>query len=126
MFRVLAQDGFAFRMVDPQSPRAAVALGDHLRRHVALALIVREETNGLHWIVIDRNGPASAPQTFVVVDPLDPEPRTVTEGSLFTPRLVSLVLIAPAEEPSAATLSELHAAGLREMARVRERAAAID
>lgn len=125
MFRVLAQDGFEYRTLDPQDPATRFVLSDHLVDDIALALIVREQTGGLHWIVIDRNGPMAMGETFLVLDPLDPEPRGVPWDEIFTPRLVSLVLISSADQPSTATISELHAAGLKEMARVRERVSRI-
>ena len=114
LFRVVSQDGFVVEAVDLEAPETASRLVEHLRAQTALALIVLPG-GGLHWVAIGAGGGGR----LSIVDSLKREPQEVDGSDFVDERLVSLLLLAPGAGADA--LGDLHAAGLREMLRVRER-----
>lgn len=122
LFRVLLQDGFAYELIDP-SPNGAL---DHLLKHlgdreVALTLIRRPESGGLHWVLID----SVSVEGLRVVDSLKPEPTNESAGAFLRECVLSLVVIRPAGAEASGNLARANREGLDEMRRVRARLAAL-
>lgn len=119
LYRVLGQDGFVYRNLDP----AAVDAVEELRRHLAggdaaLLLIVRPENGNLHWIMTDG---WDDERRLRIVDSLAPTARTEPAADFVRRQVVSIVAIRPAEGRAAPP--DPHADGLAEMERVRRRLA---
>lgn len=113
LFRVLAQDGFAWSCLAPDD-------ADGLLRHldqgqVALLLIIRPESGGLHWVLTD----AREGGMIRVVDSLIDQPRMVAVDT-YLRRALSIVALRPADG-AAMSVSAAHQAGVAEMLRVNER-----
>ena len=54
LLRVLVQDGFSYALIDPGDDSASDLLTAHLgSANLALVLIKRRETGGLHWVLAD-------------------------------------------------------------------------
>lgn len=118
LLRVIAQDGFTYAMLDPARDDAPGALTSHLESsQVALLLIRREETGGLHWVLTDE----SEGGVLRIVDSLKPEPVREAAEPFLRRRVLSIILMRPAEAGAAVDIGAAHRAGMAEMLLVRER-----
>ena len=117
LFRVLRQDGFSYRILDPKSTAtsnelcAAFAAND-----LALLLIVRSETGNLHWVLSD----ACIVDDLRIVDSLQPAPYLKLREEYLANDVVSMIIIAAGGEPDP-EFKDAYADGAAEMLRVRER-----
>ena len=121
LYRVLDQDGFAF-VADFSKQAKMDAVYRHLASgHPVMALIQREETEGMHWIVLQQLEPET--KTFTVCDSLaGGELQFITADAEWTRRLLGTVRIQPRGQGSEARSPwSLHAAGLRDMGRTYRR-----
>lgn len=118
LFRVLAQDGFAWSCLAPDDADGLLRHLDH--GQVALLLIIRAESGGLHWVLTDeREG------TMIrVVDSLIAQPQMVAVDA-YLRRALSIVALRPADG-AAMSISAAHQAGVAEMLRVNEPLGAMD
>jgi len=117
LLRVLTQDGFFWECVPLENPPdAARRLEAHLRDgNVALVLIARRETGGLHWVLTD----AADERGLRVVDSLRSEAAN-EPVSEFLSRAISIIALQPAYG-AAPEQTDAHAEGVREMLRARSR-----
>jgi hypothetical protein len=118
LLRVLVQDGFGYEMPLPladgdASLRAHLQTGD-----VALVLIRRRETGGLHWVLADScNG-----VNIRIVDSLRESPGDEPLAAYLNECILSIVLIHPAPTVGAQPdLRQAHRDGAAELIRVKQR-----
>lgn len=121
LFRVLAQDGFNFSLIDPAASDAAAQLAAHLDGgDVAMLLIARRENGNLHWVLAD----AREGDRIRIVDSLAERPYMEPAAEFLSGFVLSIVAMAPA--PAARSdLAGMHAAGVAEMDAVRRRWASL-
>jgi len=118
LFRVLAQDGFVWRLPDVQTRDSEALLLEHLEAgHVAMALIARRQSGNLHWVCVQRSQPNPAgPVSISVVDSLVETPYSEELGEWRQSCLLSLVLVMPNDRT--VSPSEAHQQGIAEMVNV--------
>lgn len=122
LLRVLVQDGFTYEMPSPFLD-ADVRLRNHLQTgNVALILIRRRETGGLHWVLAD----ALDGDSLRIVDSLQTLPVTEPIADYFNHRVLSAILIKPNPsfpDPlgSGPAVAQAHGDGAAEMVRVKQR-----
>lgn len=122
LLRVLVQDGFTYEMPSPFLD-ADVRLRNHLQTgNVALILIRRRETGGLHWVLAD----ALDGDSLRIVDSLQTLPVTEPIADYFNHRVLSAILIKPNPsfpDPlgSGPAVAQAHRDGAAEMVRVKQR-----
>lgn len=115
LYRVLAQDGFAFTALDLDDPQATGELQDHLRQQqLALAVVYR---GTYHWVLLSDSEHEG---DLVVCDSLRSEPGVESMSSLLDEAL-SITLVQPAATGQTKSSTDAHAAGLAEMYRLYQR-----
>jgi hypothetical protein len=67
MLMVLEQDGFDVTLVNQADSEWRTVLTHHLEKHMAILLIKRPQTGGLHWVAAYGNG-----GTVEVIDSMEP------------------------------------------------------
>ena len=117
-----AQDGFAIEAIDPDGPDAAARLVAHLGTgDLALLLIRRRQTGGLHWVVADKTmaTDGEAVDSLRIIDSLASFPYPEELDGFLTRQVLSIIAIRPANgERRENDVTNAHAAGLAEMKRV--------
>lgn len=125
LYRVLAQDGFAIEAIDPDADDAAARLTAHLQPEgLALLLIKRRQTGGLHWVVADKAiaGSDGAWTHLRIVDSLASFPYREPIDDFLAHHVLSIIAIRPADDASVrGDVAKAHGAGLAEMKRVHAR-----
>lgn len=117
LLRVLVQDGFTYAMPSV-SADGREAMAAHLQGgDVALLLIRRRETGGLHWVLCD----AIEGGNLRIVDSLQPKPTVEPLDAYMNECLLSIVLIWPAEAGAEADVRQAHRDGAAELVRVKRR-----
>lgn len=114
LFRVLAQDGFAFRTIDPSADRAESGITDHLNNDdLLLLLIQRRENRALHWVLADH-----VEQGLIrVVDSLASDPYMEPLDEFLECCVISVIPISIAESEDDG--ARPHQRGIAEMNRAR-------
>lgn len=111
LYRAMDQDGFDAVALDLDSPSDFDSLKSHLEAGgLALALIRRHDSGGLHWVVLGaiRDGAVS------VLDPLEAEIQSAPYQEYWENRLLSVIRVQPRDgEP--APLWKLHLRGAIDM-----------
>ncbi|GEM_PF-2290012 len=122
LLRVLVQDGFTYEMPSPFLD-ADVRLRNHLQTsNVALILIRRRETGGLHWVLAD----AMSGDNLRIVDSLQTHPVSEPIAVYFDQCVLSVILIKPNPsfpDPlgSGPAVTQAHRDGAAELVRVKQR-----
>jgi len=118
LLRVLVQDGFAYEMPSPIPDSGVDALRQHLESgEVALLLIRRRETGGLHWVLADDG----AEGFLRIVDSLRPGPTREPLGRYADECILSMILIRPGPSGGGPEVRDAHADGAAEMLRIKDR-----
>lgn len=115
LFRVLAEDGFGWKIIDPGHSETLKDIANSLSaRRPILILITRPENGNLHWVAADeisRDG-------LRVVDSLKPSPSFQNLPDFLRDQALSLISVFPATE-SFDPSPQLE--GIQEMDAVRKR-----
>lgn len=116
LYRVLAQDGFTAKPIDPDAGSAEQTLLDHLNAdQLALAVVYR---GTYHWVLLSGAGEANR---LIVTDSLVEEAIGTDAGS-FLNEALSVTLVQPAGlDDQQADAIDAHGAGLLEMQRLYQR-----
>lgn len=110
--RVLAQDAFHPTFLDVDDPDAHLRLRRHLeRKWTALALIRKESTGGLHWIMLQM-GPEKA---VLRIDSQIQEPLVIDTERFFQSQAVSVFLVTPQSTATKSGIGRAHRIGVRAM-----------
>lgn len=119
LLRVLVQDRFAYRFVDPAATDAQQQIRDHLNAsHLALVLIRRRQTGGLHWVVADH----LADDQLRLHDSLESDAVHEPVEAFLDECVLSVILIEPADLiTTKPDTGQAHRDGLRELVRVHDR-----
>lgn len=118
LLRVLVQDGFAYEMPDPLVD-GDTRLVAHLQTgDIALILICRRETGGLHWVLCD----GIDDDQLRIVDSLSERPRGESITAYMSECVLSVILIEPTSAGSnSPDLGRAHREGAAELVRVGQR-----
>lgn len=114
LFRVIEQDGFDIEPLDLEAPECRALLREHLRTHVALVLVQRNE---LHWIAVE----GTRGSAIRVADSIGPAVEECTLTSLFEDGLYSVLMLTPRYTGEGDSTLKSHDAGTAEMARIPKR-----
>ena len=118
LLRVVEQDGFGYRLLDPAASGAADEVVAELGAgRPVLILEIREETGGLHWVVGDRWEDGR----LRLRDSLAEGPIEVDGAVFLRSRALSLVFLAPKEGRGSEEFWPAHEDGIAEMRWVQER-----
>ncbi|MEM9083760.1 MAG: hypothetical protein AAGB34_09200 [Planctomycetota bacterium] len=118
LFRVLVQDHFAYRILDPRNEFDRGSFIGHLEEGgVSILLIARRENGNLHWVLADE----VHDRQLRVVDSLFEYPYREPIDDFMTNHVLSVVCITPAAAGARISEMQAHADGLMEMDRVRRR-----
>ena len=116
ILRVVTQDNFGYQIVDLASPALMAAVRNHLEQgHPLLTLIVRPQSGGLHWVVIDGEQDGS----FRVIDSLHQEVQQLSVEPFIHDQVVSMLALAPAGVLPVSQQPQVD--GVHEMRQVAER-----
>ena len=92
IYRAMSQDGFDVFALDLDDEDASARLQTHLAGGgLALALIRRHESGGMHWVVLHR----LEGDDIWVYDPLETEVLTEGLGHYWDRRLLSVLVVSP-------------------------------
>ena len=118
LYMVLSQDHFRLDTVDLESRGAWSAVSEHVASgQLAILLIVRKETGGLHWVVAG----SGAETEIAVYDSLRADAPAAVSEPFFQAQVVSAVLVRPAGSVRVLTSTEAHKMGADELLRVQGR-----
>ncbi|MEM7394323.1 MAG: hypothetical protein AAF492_18445 [Verrucomicrobiota bacterium] len=125
IYMMLSQDHFLIETLDPDETGTVEAFLDHLDTgHLAILLMLKGEERNMHWVVAgpaDRSGKQG--RTFQLFDPLEEKPGQPVPQTFFQQRVVSALLIEPANGRETLTSTKAHTEGSKELIRAGQRAA---
>lgn len=117
LLRVLAQDGFSYELLDPESAADGSELADHLGDGQPALILEKRAEGGLHWVVAD----ALQDGDLRLVDSLAENPRLVGDRDYLETQVISLILLRKRGGESEPSFWAAHREGIVEMERVRGR-----
>ncbi|MGE3181713.1 MAG: hypothetical protein AB7N71_08790 [Phycisphaerae bacterium] len=121
LLRVLTQDHFSYRFLDPDESEAAQKLCDHLENQQAALLLVRLRTCGkLHWIC----AAACDNDILHIADSLQTTATQEPAAEFLRDCALSVILLTPLTPASSIPEAFPHQDGMAEISKIRDRIAA--